>query len=200
MIVPPENSVSVLKQSFLFDKFAIHTSSANLRDVSRSQACQKMVRTFEWTQQTRKQTNEWMVYAPVNVKPQGEGGRSGMGWGFLHFLSKKIQIPTPGEKKLVGQNPHQGQEKVLKCPSNLDHERSKWPKSLPWGQIKFPWLAQRPSRNIPCLCERRDINFIFFNVKLTVFLHDPEAAQLNILKSMKAHQVTVWDHRFSSIA
>lgn len=73
MIVPPENSIAVLKQSFLFNKFAIHTSSTNMRDGSRSQACHKMARTTEWTQKTRKQSNEWMVYAPVNVKPQGEG-------------------------------------------------------------------------------------------------------------------------------
>ena len=77
MIVPPENSISVLKQSFLFDKFAIHTSSANVRDVSRNQACHKKARTTEWTQQTRKKKNKWMVCAPVNAKPQGEGGMSG---------------------------------------------------------------------------------------------------------------------------
>ena len=38
-----------------------------------------------------------MNYAPINVKP--EGGESGIGWGFRHFLKKiNYQNPHPRAK------------------------------------------------------------------------------------------------------
>lgn len=80
------------------------------------------------------------------LNPRGKGEGFGHGMGFWHF--KKIQILHPREK-IIGQNPHLAKVKVLKCPSNLDHVRSK---SVPWGQTSpsnsrgrvFPWLARTP--------------------------------------------------------
>ena len=43
------------------------------------------------------------IYAPINVKPQGEG--IGHGVGILTFSFKIIQIPHPWDK-IIGQNVH----------------------------------------------------------------------------------------------
>ena len=43
------------------------------------------------------------IYAPINVKPQGEG--VGHGVGILTFSFKIIQIPHPWDK-IIGQNVH----------------------------------------------------------------------------------------------
>ena len=44
-----------------------------------------------------------LLYAPINVNPEGGGGGgSGKGWGFDIF-TKKCQMPLPREK-IPGQN------------------------------------------------------------------------------------------------
>ena len=102
MIVPPENSISVLKQSFLFDKFAIDTSSANVRDVSSRQACHKWRKQLsEHNKPANRRTNEWFTHLSMLSPRERVGGRA---WGgdFDIFFQKKIQIPHPREKKISG--------------------------------------------------------------------------------------------------
>ena len=79
MIVPPENSISVLKQSFLFDKFAIDTSSANVRDVSSRQACHNWRKQLsEHNKPANRRTNEWFTHLSMLSPRERVGGRS---WG-----------------------------------------------------------------------------------------------------------------------
>lgn len=87
---------------------------------------------YQWcpllTQCLWKKKKQTRLQVTFDVKP--EGGEVGIGEGILTFSQQKFKFSSPETKQLV-KIPTWGQVKPLKCPSNLNHVRSK---SLPWWQ------------------------------------------------------------------
>ena len=89
--------------------------------------------------------NPYVMHLSMS-SPKGGGGRSGIGWGFWHFLRKIIKIPTPGQRIIV---------KISRNKRFTSHLPFKIDRSNAWCQVKiptlgicitvkFPWVARPP--------------------------------------------------------